>query len=399
MKKILYVHYQKNLSEGSAVHVTRFAKSFAKICASQAITFDVWAPETEFSTPGASKSRRTGGLRALLGKYYLREFKVLLQQLVRAGREVIALKSSRPDVVITRYDAETLSIHWACWVLGIPVVTEFNGKDRGELAGTYSDHKQFPLMNRLFSNCSAMSWSIAGMAVSDEIASDLLRCNEKNKPIIVNHNGVDLAEFDPAINSTDLRQHLGISAESVVIGYVGSFIIWHSPQRLFSTFQQLIDADCDVHLLLVGRRLPEIEAMIEALSLEAKERVHYAGFVRHEQIPEYLALMDITVLPNTQAYCSPLKIFEYMAMGKACLVPATSTIRSILVDQSEGWLFDPESDEDFREGLLRLVQDRNLRQSLGESARKRVEAEFTWDHNAERVMQLIQDGLVWQEKN
>ena len=399
MKKIIYVHYQKSLSDGSAVHVKRFSNSFSGICSDKKIAFDVWSPATEFSIPSNLKGGRAGGLRALLGKYYLREFKVLLQQLTRAVREFFALRNARPDIVITRYDAETLSIHWACRALGIPVVTEFNGKDRGELAGTYSDHKQLGLVNRLFSNCNAMSWSIAGMAVSDEIASDLQRCNKTNKPIIVNHNGVDLAEFNPQVSSAGLRESLGISTESVVVGYVGSFIVWHSPQRLFSSFEQLLDAGCDIHLVLVGRRLAEIEVMIQAMGAKAKERVHYTGFVRHEQIPEYLALMDITVLPNTQAYCSPLKIFEYMAMAKACLVPATPTINSILIDQIEGYLFDPDSDESFKQGLLRLTQDRALRQRFGEAARKRVEAEFTWDHNAERVMQLILDGLACKQKS
>ena len=396
MKKIIYVHYQKNLSEGSAVHVSRFSQSFSALCLDRKITFDIWAPRKEFSMPGEALGKRAGGLRSFLGKYYLREFKVLLQQIFRSMQEFFLLRKVRPDVVITRYDAETLSIHWACSALKIPVLTEFNGKDRGELAGTYSDHKQLPLVNRLFSNCTAMSYSVAGMAVSDEIAADLRYCNSSGKPIIVNHNGVDLAEFNPQKDTAELFQRLGIATDSVVIGYIGSFIVWHAPQRLFNAFQELINTGRNVSLLLVGRRLPEIDRMIQSMTLEAQARVHYTGFVTHEEIPAYLGVMDITVLPNTQPYCSPLKIFEYMAMAKACLVPATPTIRSIIKDRSEGWLFDPDSDEDFYKGLVLLAQDAQLRRRLGELARQRVEAEFTWDHNAERVMQLIQDGLAWK---
>lgn len=399
MNKILYVHYQKNANEGSTVHVSRFASAFSRICQGQSIDFEVVAPEVVFVVPDQRPKTAGGRLKQWLAKYYLRDIKVLLRQIVNAYRERAMLKKKRPDVVLTRYDAETLSIHWACRSLNIPVLTEFNGRDRQELAGTYLDYKQLTLVNRILGNCNALNWSVGAMAVSDAIADDLRACNQSGKPVIVNHNGVDLAEFDSNLSGKALRQQLNTPDGALVVGYIGSFIIWHSPERLFRAFQRLLATNVDAYLLLVGPKLPGVEAMINACGPELVRRVRYVGFVHHEDIPKYLAMMDIAVLPNTQAYCSPLKLFEYMAMAKACLVPATSTIQSILVDGKEGLLFDPASEEAFIEGLIRLAHDEALRCQLGEAARKRVEAEFTWDHNAERVMQLIQDGLAWKQKN
>ncbi|MDD2884480.1 MAG: glycosyltransferase family 4 protein [Dechloromonas sp.] len=399
MKRILYVHYQKNASEGSIVHVTRFSHAFRTLCQAAGIDFQVIAPPTVFIPPGEERPRLGGRLRRILGKYYLRELKVILQQIRKAWQERALLKAWQPDIVLTRYDAETLSIHWAGRSLGLPVVTEFNGKDRGELAGTYLDHKQIPLLNRLFSNCNALKWSAGAMAVSDDIADDMRACNPQNKPVIVNHNGVDLAEFDPQLDCSALRQSLDIPAGAVVVGYIGSFIIWHAPDRLFRAFASLLDQGVDAYLLLVGRKLPETAAMIDAAGPRVAARVRHAGFVPHAHIPQHLALMDIAVLPKTQAYCSPLKLFEYMAMAKACLVPATSTIASILDHDREGLLFDPESEADFTADLLRLASDRELRQRLGHAARQRVEAEYTWDHNAERVMQLLINAQSWHANN
>lgn len=399
VKKILYVHYQKNASEGSTVHVARFSSAFSRICEEQRIEFEVVAPEKIFFTPDQQRKSLFSRAKQWLAKYYLREIKVVLRQIINAYHERKMLLHKKPDVVVTRYDAETLSIHWACRSLGIPVLTEFNGRDRQELAGTYLDYKQLALVNRLFGNCNALNFSVGAMAVSDEIADDLKKCNNSGKPVIVNHNGVDLDEFDPEMRCEDLRQQWDIPENGLVVGYIGSFIIWHSPERLFSAFERLIATGVDAYLLLVGPKLPEISAMIETCSPELAQRVRYVGFVKHENIPSYLALMDIAVLPNTQAYCSPLKLFEYMAMAKACLVPATSTIQSILVDGEEGMLFNPASEEAFIQGLLRLAHDEALRQKIGQAARKRVEAEFTWDHNAERVMQLIHNGLAWKQRN
>lgn len=399
MKRILYVHYQKNASEGSIVHVTRFSHAFRNICQKNGIDFQVIAPNTIFLPPGEDRPSLSTRLRRFLGKYYLRELKVVLQQLRKAWQERAMLKNLQPDIVLTRYDAETLSIHWAARSLHIPVVTEFNGKDRGELAGTYLDQKQIPLLNQLFSNCNALNWSAGAMAVSNDIADDMRTCNRQGKPLIVNHNGVDLDEFDPQLDSSTLRQSLDIPDGAVVVGYIGSFIIWHAPDRLFRAFASLLDRGVDAYLLLVGRKLPETTAMIEAAGPKVAARVRHAGFVPHNNIPQHLALMDIAVLPKTQAYCSPLKLFEYMAMAKACLVPATRTIAAILDHGREGLLFDPESEADFTADLQRLASDPELRQQLGQAARLRVEAEYTWNHNAERVMQLLLDAQSWQEKN
>lgn len=395
MKKILYVHYQKDASEGSMVHVTRFSEEFAGICRERGIAFGIIQPPKVFTPPGRESTSLLRRVKSWLSRHYLREFKVLLQQGRQYFRDLQMLRREAPDMVLTRYNAETLSIHWACRRLGIPVVTEFNGQDRAELADSYSTFKQFAAVNRLFSNCNALNWSAGAMAVSPPIANALLACNPERKPVIVNHNGVVLGDFDPAVASTAIRQQLAIPEGAVVVGYVGSFIVWHSPARLIQAFKAIVDAGVDAYLLLVGRKVPEVEALVAAAGPELASRVRMAGFVAHDDIPPYLGLMDITVLPNTQAYCSPLKLFEYMAMRKACLAPATETIHSIIVDGEEGVLFDPESDAAFTEGLLRLARDGALRERLGAAARARVEREFTWRHNAERVMVLLDAAQAW----
>ena len=87
MKRILYVHYQKNASEGSIVHVTRFSHAFQGLCQQAGIDFQVIAPQTVFLPPGEEAPRLGGRLRRTLGKYYLRELKVILQQLRKAWQE------------------------------------------------------------------------------------------------------------------------------------------------------------------------------------------------------------------------------------------------------------------------------------------------------------------------
>lgn len=398
LRSLCYVHYQTSPTDGSAVHVAQFVAAFSALCAEKKIVFRVVAPPPQLlPSPHAEPWWRR--VRRLLGRYYLRELLLLWRQWRQSLREGALLDAERPDLVITRYDAETLSIHWACRKRAIPVVTEFNGLDRSELAGTYLAVKQLPWLNQLFSNCHALALSAGAVAVTGAIAEPLTRCNPAGKPITVNHNGVDTERFHPAVDGGAVRAEFGWSAETVVIGYTGSFIVWHRPERLIAAWRQLREAGAPVALLLVGRRVVEVDQLLATLPEAHRRWVVLTGHLPHEAVPRYLAAMDIAVLPHTQPYCSPLKLFEYMAMGKACLAPDTAGVREVLIPEKEGVLFDPARDEDFTAAMERLVRDPGLRARLGAAARARIEREFTWRHNAERVWRTVEAAWAWHHRH
>ena len=118
-----------------------------------------------------------------------------------------------------------------------------------------------------------------------------------------------------------------------------------------------------------------------------------AGFVKPADIPPYLAAMDVAVLPNAARYCSPLKLFEYMAMAKPTVAAATPPVSATLADGVEGLLFEPGNQAQFVAKLRELALNRELRERLGFAARRRMQSEFTWRHNAERVFGLLETVL------
>ena len=85
-------------------------------------------------------------------------------------------------------------------------------------------------------------------------------------------------------------------------------------------------------------------------------------------------------------YASPLKLFEYLALGKAVLAPRVPNIMEILSDGDNALLFDVDSDESFAAALGRLADDAALRRHLAERARATIgEMGLTWRGNAQRV--------------
>ncbi len=385
MRKVLYFHYQRSRRDGSYVHTREFEAAFGGLCQEQDVGFAVYAPEAV--DPAEGSGGALARLRQWLSQRYLRDFKVLYQQWRMMRKESEILQRERPDIVLTRFDDTTLSILWACRAAGIPVVLEINAPIKDNLEDEY---RQLPWFKRLYSNQHAVDLAQGAFTVSEEISAPLRREARPGKPIWTIPNGVDISRFHPEISGAELRARYQIAPHRVVLGFVGSFAPWHGLDALADAFELLLAENLPVHLLLVGQANARWQPLIDRLSAaRLAEHVTMAGFVKPADIPPFLAAMDITVLPNAARYCSPLKLFEYMAMAKPTVAAATPPVAATLADGAEGLLFEPGDAKGFAAALRRLVVDGQLRQQLGLAARARMGREFTWRHNAERVFELL----------
>ena len=102
-----------------------------------------------------------------------------------------------------------------------------------------------------------------------------------------------------------------------------------------------------------------------------------------------MAAFDIALQPHVVAYASPLKLIEYLALGRAIVGPATPNIQEILTDGKTGLLFEPGNTAAFAEAIVQLANDPALRQKLGDAALDLLHTRnLTWKHNAEIVVEL-----------
>ena len=100
--------------------------------------------------------------------------------------------------------------------------------------------------------------------------------------------------------------------------------------------------------------------------------------------------MEIAVIPHSNEYRSPIKLFEYMAQECAIVAPATEPIAFVIKNNTNGRLFTPRDKELFYSSLNSLIMQPQLRERLGRAARNTVETQHTWKHNAMKVLQLVQ---------
>ncbi|PYQ94696.1 MAG: glycosyltransferase family 1 protein [Acidobacteria bacterium] len=179
-----------------------------------------------------------------------------------------------------------------------------------------------------------------------------------------------------------------------VVGFVGSMKPWHGVETLLQTLQLLGGVDSPFRLLLVGSgpMFPELEEQSRRLGLAAA--VHMTGAVPHHTVPDLLRAMDVTVVTyaaDADEYFSPVKLFEYMAMALPVVAARVGQVCDVIDTGRTGWLYAPADAGELARLIGMLESDRDLCRTVGAAARERVMNEYTWRHNARRVVGIAED--------
>lgn len=125
------------------------------------------------------------------------------------------------------------------------------------------------------------------------------------------------------------------------------------------------------------------------------------GYQPHRVIPSYLLAFDVALLPNqpivrlengsrdTGQWTSPLKLFEYVAAGRAIICSDVSVLQEVANDGVNMLVCRYDDVSDWASALDRLHSNPNLRKSLGEVARRQLESLYSCDRRVSYLLHLV----------
>ncbi len=203
--------------------------------------------------------------------------------------------------------------------------------------------------------------------------------------ITVCHNAIEPEQFVPGQQTADaLRSGLGLSG--IVVGFVGTMNRWQGMQSFGKVIADVTSQAENVRFLLVGDGEFRQELESYCQSAGCADKVVFTGRKPHSEVPGLVAAMDIAILLNSNDYGSPMKIFEYLAMGKAVVAPRVAPVEEILTDGETGLLIAAGDADAMTQKIVLLAGDADLRHRLGSAGRAYVVANHTWRENALRVL-------------
>lgn len=232
--------------------------------------------------------------------------------------------------------------------------------------------------------------------------SDMFNLGEKTDAaqptefVIVAPDGVDLERYAGLPAADEARQNLPHPLqERFTVGYTGHLYPGRGIELLFALAESL----SQINFILVGGE-PETVTRLQAQAASRHlENLTIYGFVPNANIPAYQAACDALLMPyqhtveassggDIAPYLSPMKLFEYMASGRAIVSSDLPVLREVLSEQN-AVLLPPDDLESWQHALLDLQAHPEKRSRLAIQARDAV-SHYTWTGRARRIINGIE---------
>lgn len=302
------------------------------------------------------------------------------------------------DVIHERFTKLSIGGVLAARKLGIPVVLEVNADilDEWDSFGQGLRGLQRLVVRWNAAFCFRHATTI--VAVSSPLKTQLVKAwNLPIEKIVVLPNGADVEHFQPHPDPRAVRRRLGVEDVPSVV-FVSGFYPWHASLELVDSFVQVHQQIPTAHLYMIGDGQMRNQTETYARQLGLEQVISFVGAVRHEKIPDWLAIADVAVMPypkmDRELWFSPLKMYEYMAAGKAIVASRAGQIAEVISDGDTGLLIEPGDTEHFAQALILLLANEGERNRLGTNARQQAVARHSWQQYAHQLETIYLDALA-----
>ncbi len=206
--------------------------------------------------------------------------------------------------------------------------------------------------------------------------------------VVIAPNGVDLERFASLPDPATARRQLGLH-ESPTVMCTGHLYAGRGADLFLALAKSLPQAQ----FVWVGGRADDIQRWKQRVE---SDNVTFTGFIPNRDLPFYQAAADVLLMPysrsimgssgsaDSAAVASPMKMFEYMAAGRAIVSSDLPVIREVLNERSAGFC-EPGEVGDWRLEVESLLNSQARRIALGEQAWQDVQG-YTWVARAQRIM-------------
>jgi glycosyltransferase involved in cell wall biosynthesis len=299
---------------------------------------------------------------------------------------------NKPDVLYQRFDGSLFFSPALVFskIFKIPLVMEVNGLMLDEIR--MRDVPTFYLNLIRLSEKIYYQQASQIIVVTEGIKKEITNTYAipENKIKVIN-NGVNTEKFKPMEDENDLKAKYNLENKKIVM-FVGIFVEWQGLEYLIESAPKVIEKRPDTIFLLVGDG-PLKERLVNKVEKNGlMEYFIFTGFVPHDQVPSFISISDVCVVPKKplKSGYSPLKLYEYMASGKSIIATRTDGFE-ILEKSKSGILINPKNSNQFSNSIVKLLQNESLRKQMGENGRRYVIENFSWKIAAIKIEQVLNE--------
>ncbi len=244
------------------------------------------------------------------------------------------------------------------------------------------------LLHKLLLLLEKCSYRYAHLVVTSNLSQKRLAIERGHCPpdkVYVVRNGPNLRQMRLVTPEPGLKRGF-----PYLLAYVGLMEVQDGVENCLYALDHLVHkrGRRDVSLVLMGGggQLSWLQSLAHNMKLD--EYVNFAGFTAREDVVRYLTVADVGLVPDPQngvnEYCTMIKTMEYMALGKP--VVAFDLLETRFSAQDSALYATPNLVEDFACKIETLLDNEELRRSLGNTGRERVVKALSWEETRKNLL-------------
>ena len=290
------------------------------------------------------------------------------------------IKKVKPDIVHSHSVDLGFILSYACRLYKVPIVNQCHG--------VFFPYKQSILTKRIIEKFLLRYSKFNRIITVDENSLPAFeKANIKNTVYIP--NGVDIEKFNKKkIKNTNKIKFL----------FVGRLEKQKGLSYLFEAINILKTKNSNFEVYLIGKGSEEIYLRRLILKFGLKRYIKFLGKKLSQEITSYYINSDTFILPSVWEGF-PLTLLEAWAAGLPVVVTDVGGISKICKDKENALIVPPKSPKKIAEAMLKLIENKKLREKLGKNGRKLVEEKYDWGKVTKRFESIYRNIMVSSYRN
>ncbi|MHB0956090.1 MAG: glycosyltransferase family 4 protein [Pirellulaceae bacterium] len=205
-------------------------------------------------------------------------------------------------------------------------------------------------------------------------------------------NGADLDIMIPGERDNQVRRELGLNGKFVV-SYFGAHGRANRVGQLLDVAEKLKSSAPDVRIMLVGDGMEKSQLVEDARRREL-DNVIFVDSVAKERVCDYINASDVctAVLMRNDTFKTvyPNKVFDYMSCRRPIIIAIDGVARKLVEDAGAGYFAEPEDPAAFVDVLLKLKDEPEARQRMGESGYRYAAEHYSRKAMAQKYLEVLE---------
>jgi glycosyltransferase involved in cell wall biosynthesis len=217
---------------------------------------------------------------------------------------------------------------------------------------------------------------------------ETVRTIDRVVPTVLIENSPGSGDTPIAGSGNRIRQELGLSLDTPMVLYTGTFEAYQGLDLLFAAAAHVLQRRAEVRFVLAGGRPDQIEAARSAAKAAGLEHaVILAGQRPAEEIPAFLDAADALVSPRSSGTNTPLKIYQYLRSGRPIVATRLLTHTQVL-DDDVAYLSEA-TPAGFGDAILEALADPERARAVGDRARHLAETKYSYEVYLKRTQHAL----------